>query len=184
MKQSFSGRSIFALSFVLLCRFVSSFNLVLMAQGGGRRRSKSISDELQGISDNDCGQDLQGVSLPPRNQVKGWEFGDNVRMACANVNGKFYALQGECPRCAFDLWKGDLIVDDPAWTDLPRLACPTCSTTYGLRSGVAGPPLKRTGLQAFVANLAQTSTKTDTGKRAKAYVITRDEDGKIYCRER
>ena len=87
-------------------------------------------------------------------------------------------------RCAFDLWKGDLIVDDPGWDDLPRIACPTCSTTYALTNGKSGPPIKRTGLQAFVGNLAKTATVDDANKDAKAYRITRDEDGRVYCRER
>ena len=66
-------------------------------------------------------------------KIKGWEFGEKQRLACANVDGSFYVVQGECPRCAFDLFKGD-IVTDPAFEDkpgdLPRIACPTCSTTF------------------------------------------------------
>lgn len=77
-----------------------------------------------------------------------------------------------------------MIADDPAFEDLPRIACPTCSTTYAMSNGKKGPPLKRTGLQAFVGNLAKTSTIDDANKDAKAYVITRDEDGRVYCRER
>jgi hypothetical protein len=53
-----------------------------------------------------------------------------------------------------------------------------------LRSGQPGPPLKRNGLQAFVSSLAMTSTQSDAGKSAKAFIITRDENGKVYCRER
>ena len=120
--------------------------------------------------------------------MKGWEFGDKFRMVCANVGGKLYALEGQCPRCAFDLWKGDLITDaDPGWDDfdLPRVACPTCATTYGLANGKKGPPLKRTGLAGFVGNLAKTATVDSSSVDAKAFLITRDEDdGRVYCRER
>ena len=104
-------------------------------------------------------------------------------MACANVGGTFYAVQGDCPRCAFDLFKGDLITDGDAWEDVPRVACPTCSTTYGLRTGQHGPPIKRTGLNALVGNLASTATQKDSYKNAKAFTITRDEDGRVYCRD-
>jgi nitrite reductase/ring-hydroxylating ferredoxin subunit len=112
-------------------------------------------------------------------------------MVATKVGGRYYALQGECPRCGFDLWRGALLVDDrgggggAAFDDLPRVACPTCSTTYSLRNGKVGPPLKRSGLAGFVGNLAKTATATEAGKNAKAYVITRDEtDGRAYCRER
>lgn len=32
--------------------------------------------------------------------VKGWEFGEKKTMACAQVDGRFFALEGQCPRCA------------------------------------------------------------------------------------
>ena len=105
-------------------------------------------------------------------------------MVCANVEGKLYALEGQCPRCGFDLYRGDLISNDPAWDDLPRIACPTCSTTYGMRSGRKGPPMKRKGLAGFVGNLAKTATVDASSSDAKAYIITRDDDGRVYCRER
>ena len=87
-------------------------------------------------------------------------------------------------RCAFDLYKGDLIVDDPGWDDLPRIACPTCATTYNLINGKHGPPLKRTGLAGFVGGLTKQATADASSNDATAYVITRDEDGRVYCRER
>lgn len=117
--------------------------------------------------------------------IKGWEFGGGVQMACANVDGKFYALQGDCPRCAFDLFKGDLIDTDPAWDNKPLVACPTCSTTFSFKTGKYGPRLKRTGLQAFVGNLAKTATEKDSFKSAKAFAITIDEDdGRVFCLEK
>merc|ERR1712232_1372370 len=98
------------------------------------------------------GQEITGVTLPGRGQLKGWEFGGGKKMACANVDGVFLAVQGDCPRCGFDLWKGDLISeDDPrsaGYEDIvPLVAYPTCSVTYSLKTGMYGPPLKRTGLQ-------------------------------------
>ena len=42
-------------------------------------------------------------------------------MACANYDGTFYAVDGACPRCAFDLWKGTLITDEESFgPDVPR----------------------------------------------------------------
>ena len=118
----------------------------------------------------------------PKGTIKGWEFGGGVQLACTNVGGELFAVQGDCPRCAFDLFKGDLITDSVAWDDVPRVACPTCSTTYGLRTGKHGPPLKRTGLSAFVGNLAMTATKGEEYKDAKVFKITRDDDGRVFCR--
>lgn len=120
-----------------------------------------------------------------KGMIKGWEFGGGVRIACANVDGDLFAVQGDCPRCAFDLFKGDLLVDATVWgDDVPRVACPTCSTTYGLRSGTHGPPLKRTGfLASMVGNFALTATKADEYKDARAFKITRDADGRVFCRD-
>jgi hypothetical protein len=93
-------------------------------------------------------------------------------------------VSGECPRCAFDLWKGDLIANDPGFEDLPRVACPTCATTYSLRTGRYGPPLKRTGLAGFVGRLAKTATAGDKPKDAEAFEITLDDEGRVFCRKR
>jgi nitrite reductase/ring-hydroxylating ferredoxin subunit len=166
---------------------VLAFNFVLM---GVRRGKGALTQNLEGSSkdpralNQGKGQEITGVTLPADGTIKGWEFGDGVRLVCANVGGKFYAVQGDCPRCAFDLWKGDLIFNDPAWTDLPRVACPTCSTTFSMNSGKRGPPIKRNGLQAFVGKLAKTATSSDGSKDAKAFLVTRDPDGRVYCRER
>jgi hypothetical protein len=74
-------------------------------------------------------------------------------------------------------------VNDSAWDDLPRVACPTCATTFSMRSGKHGPPIKRAGLQAFVSGLAKSATVNEASKDAKAFIITvDDEEGKVYCR--
>jgi nitrite reductase/ring-hydroxylating ferredoxin subunit len=172
-----------------------SFSFVLMGRGRGR------GDLKRALSDNDGqpkkrgkvqdptasmnegrGQEITGVTLPAEGMIKGWEFGDKKVMACANVGGQFYAVQGDCPRCAFDLWKGDLIVNDPGFEDLPRVACPTCATTYSMRSGMYGPPIKRTGLAGFVSGLAKTATANQE-RNCEAFQITVDSDtGCVYCR--
>jgi hypothetical protein len=52
-----------------------------------------------------------------------------------------------------------------------------------MRSGKHGPPIKRTGLQAFVSGLAKSATANEASKDAKAFIITvDDQDGKVYCR--
>mmetsp|Transcript_14306 Transcript_14306/g.20150 ORF Transcript_14306/g.20150 Transcript_14306/m.20150 type:complete len:204 (+) Transcript_14306:191-802(+) len=173
---------------------VDAFTLVMMGarRGKGSLKNRINDDSSKGINNNSNnksmnagkGQEITGVTLPTQGQVKGWEFGEGVRLACANVDNTFYGIQGDCPRCAFDLWKGDLIYNDPGWDDLPRIACPTCSTTFSLKTGKHGPPIKRKGLAAFVGNLAKTATAQESGKDAQAFLITRDEDGRVYCRER
>jgi len=104
-------------------------------------------------------------------------------MACANIGGRFYGIQGACPRCAFDLWKGTIVTDEAFGLDIPRVACPTCSTTFSLTTGKHGPPLKRSGLAGFVGGLALTATVQDSAKDAKVYTIATEQD-RIFCRER
>ena len=120
---------------------------------------------------------------PTAGTIKGWEFGGGVQVACANVGGELFAVQGDCPRCAFDLFKGDLITDPVAWDDVPRVACPTCSMTYGFRTGKQGPPLKRAGLSAFVGTLAMSATKGEESKKARVFKISRGDDGRVFCRD-
>lgn len=175
----------FFLTVALLPTTTTAFSLVFM---GARRGKGDLKRSLTGDSGKNsrARQEITGVTLPAENSMRGWEFGEGVRLVVANTGGnQYWALQGDCPRCSFDLWRGNLIVDDPGFTDLPAVACPTCSTTYSLKTGKHGPPLKRTGLQAFTSNLAKTATNTDAMKDARAFVITREEeDGKVYCRER
>lgn len=190
------GLFVFALFFTS-CYSVSGFSLVMM---GSRRGKGGLKKSLDPASAGDKrmrtknttmnslnggkGQEITGVTLPADGTIKGWEFGEGFRMACAHVGGNFYALQGDCPRCAFDLWKGDLITDDLAWDDCPRVACPTCATTFSFRNGKKGPALKRTGLAGIVGGLAKTATQLDDYKDAKAFIITRDEDGRVFAKER
>jgi nitrite reductase/ring-hydroxylating ferredoxin subunit len=181
------------LPFTILCWLLSfmtpveSFSLVLMAKRGkgGLQKSldgKSVSKKkAQAQSER---QEITGVTLPADGKIKGWEFGDRVQVACANVGGRFYAVQGSCPRCAFDLWKGDLIADDPGFDDLPRVACPTCAITFSMVSGKYGPPMKRTGLAGFVGGLAKSATAGDKPMDAEAFEITQDDDGRVFCKKK
>ena len=79
------------------------------------------------------------------------------------------------------MFKGDLIPDSVAWEVLQRVACPTCSTTYGFRTGKYGLPLSRIGLSAFIGNLANTSTNGADFKDARVFNITTDECGPVFC---
>ena len=98
------------------------------------------------------------------------------------MDDNYYAVQGECPRCAFDLWKGT-IVPNEAFGPEPTIACPTCSTTYSLKTGKFGPAYKRTGLAGFVSDLTKTATMSAASKDVQAFVITVDGE-RVFCRER
>ena len=101
------------------------------------------------------------------------------------MDGKLYAVEGTCPRCSFDLFKGKLLVDEDVWGPEPRVACPTCSVTYSLKTGKFGPEYKNKGLAGFVNTWAKTATVNNASQDVAAFIITRDEDtGKVYCRER
>ena len=67
----------------------------------------------------------------------------------------------------------------------PRVACPTCATTYSLQTGTFGPELKREGLAGFVSTWAKTATINNASQDVDAYIITRDsESGQVFCKER
>eukprot|EP00591_Stephanopyxis_turris_P011947 CAMPEP_0195516232 /NCGR_PEP_ID=MMETSP0794_2-20130614/7019_1 /TAXON_ID=515487 /ORGANISM="Stephanopyxis turris, Strain CCMP 815" /LENGTH=193 /DNA_ID=CAMNT_0040644779 /DNA_START=78 /DNA_END=659 /DNA_ORIENTATION=- len=168
----------------------SSFTLTMM---GARRGKGNLKRNLESSSsprsqkdvkslNKGKGQEITGVTLPQEGKIKGWEFG-NVQMATTQIDGRYYALQGTCPRCGFDLFKGKL-VNEEAFGNEPVVACPTCSTTFSFKTGKPGPPYRTTGLAGFVSGLAKTATIKDASKSAVAYVITRELDGKVYCRER
>jgi len=67
----------------------------------------------------------------------------------------------------------------------PRVACPTCATTYSLKTGKFGPELKQTGLAGFVNTWAKTATVNNASRDVAAFAITAEEGtGQVFCRER
>mmetsp|Transcript_22750 Transcript_22750/g.29147 ORF Transcript_22750/g.29147 Transcript_22750/m.29147 type:complete len:192 (+) Transcript_22750:275-850(+) len=174
----------FSLLLASMVTVTEAFTLQMMGRRKGNLK-KQLNDS-KGVKsarsmNQGKGQLLTGVSFPEEMKVKGWEFGEDTRMACARVEGKLYAIEGTCPRCAFDLYKGT-IDNTGAFGDDPVLACPTCSTTYNLRTGKCGPPYKRTGLAGFVGKLTQTATATEANIDAKCYILTKDDEGQVYIR--
>ena len=171
-------------SFVLMGRGKGNLKRALSDNDSRRSKKRGKAQDPTASLNEGRGQEITGVTLPAENQIKGWEFGDKKTVACGNVGGQFYAVQGDCPRCGFDLWKGTLITDDPGFEDLPRVACPTCSTTFSMKSGLYGPPLKQKGLAGFVSGLASTATANQE-RNADAFIITVDsETGRVYSRKR
>ncbi|KAL3786071.1 hypothetical protein ACHAWO_006693 [Cyclotella atomus] len=176
---------------------INAFSLEMM---GGRRGKGNLKRSLDPSAVGDKrvkaasgvaslnggkGQEITGVTMPDEGNIKGWAFGADKTIACANVGGKYYAVDGTCPRCAFDLYKGKLLVDREVWGKDPRVACPTCATTYSLQTGGFGPELKREGLAGFVSTWAKTATINNASQDVTAYVITMDaETGQVFCRER
>ena len=121
----------------------------------------------------------------PEGKIRGWAFGEGRTVACANVGGEYLAVDGRCPRCGFDLYRGRLLDDADVWGPEPHVACPTCAATYSLRTGRFGPEYRATGLAGFVNTWAKTATIGNASKGALAFVVTREEGtGKVYCRER
>eukprot|EP01082_Thalassiosira_pseudonana_P010465 g9333.t1 g9333 contig36:354801-355707(+) len=189
-------RTLLLLVTTFLSYNVSGFTLIMMGSRRGKGNLKrsldpsSVGDKGVGGAGNvksingGRGQEITGVSLPEKGTIKGWAFGGDKTIACANVGGKYYAVDGACPRCAFDLFKGKLLVDKDVWGADPVVACPTCSTTYSFKTGKFGPEYKQTGLAGFVNTWAKTATVNAASRDVGAYVITQDrETGKVYCRE-
>jgi nitrite reductase/ring-hydroxylating ferredoxin subunit len=177
----------------------TSSTMIMMARGRGnlkrnldddavkskkKKKGGAVSQDPINSLNEGKGQEITGVTLPASGTIKGWEFGEKKSMVCANVDDKFFAIQGDCPRCGFDLWKGTLIADDlSGFEDLPRVACPTCSQTFSMKSGLYGPPLKRKGLSGFVSGLAKSATEGDKMRNADAFQISLDSDtGRVFCK--
>ncbi len=75
-------------------------------------------------------------------------------------------------------------MDTEVWGAEPRVACPTCSVTYSLKTGKFGPEYKATGLAGFVSTWAKTATASNASRDVSAFAITKDEEtGKVFCRE-
>lgn len=169
-----------------------AFTLAMMGsrRGKGGNLKRNLDDasgrggSVKGIN-RGRGQEITGVTLPDRGKIRGWAFGEGRTVAAANVDGRFFAIDGACPRCAFDLYRGKLLTDEDVWGPEPRVACPTCGVTYSLKTGQAGPEYKNKGLAGFVNTWAKTATVSSAAKDATAFVITSDDDtGQVFCRER
>lgn len=76
---------------------VEGFSVVFMAKRGKGGLKRNLDDDDKATeakaANGGKGQEITGVTMPADGKVRGWEFGENVRMACANVDGKFYALE-------------------------------------------------------------------------------------------
>ena len=65
------------------------------------------------------------------------------------------------------------------------MSCPTCGTTYSMKTGKFGPEYKEGGLVGFVNTWARTATVNKASQDVDAYIITSDEETKkVFCRER
>jgi hypothetical protein len=58
---------------------------------------------------------IGGVTVPEVGRIKAWEltFGEDPprKFACFRPSeGQVFLLDGECSKCAFDLWQGELVV--------------------------------------------------------------------------
>eukprot|EP00578_Thalassiosira_sp_NH16_P002719 CAMPEP_0181129750 /NCGR_PEP_ID=MMETSP1071-20121207/29489_1 /TAXON_ID=35127 /ORGANISM="Thalassiosira sp., Strain NH16" /LENGTH=201 /DNA_ID=CAMNT_0023215759 /DNA_START=259 /DNA_END=864 /DNA_ORIENTATION=+ len=118
-------------------------------RGKGGNLKRSLDEKGRGSAsgvNSGRGQEITGVTLPGQGKIRGWAFGEDRTIACANVDGEYLAVDGTCPRCGFDLFKGKLLTDADVWGPQPRVACPTCSTTYSLKTGKFGPEYKAKGL--------------------------------------
>ncbi|GMH94746.1 hypothetical protein TrST_g3360 [Triparma strigata] len=121
------------------------------------------------------GLEVTGVTLPTADSpITGWIVGTDTKVAVANINDVYYGLQGACPRCGFDLFRGTATTSPN-----PKISCPTCRTSYNAASGQPDGELKGD----FTSNLARLATTDKSKNAAKAFSIT-VKDGRVFVRDR
>ncbi|GMI22025.1 hypothetical protein TeGR_g8490 [Tetraparma gracilis] len=148
--------------------------------GSRRRSSRAPSPQPPGGP----GLKVSGVTLPTAAKpLAGWllpaaPFATpptptrKIAVALPPGSSSFFGLSASCPRCGFDLYKGELLSS--------TLGCPTCKTRFSLADGEP----QGEGPGDFVSRLARTATMDRASKRAEVYAVTVDESGDVFVKER
>jgi nitrite reductase/ring-hydroxylating ferredoxin subunit len=200
MRAAAAAVSLIAVCIVLSCLAVCGLHLPTMSphrrivaggRGGssiaalGARRKGSLDKLMEDAESEPSGINsgfwtrVSGVSLPPEGAKKAWELeldGNKVTVAAFRIDSTLYALGNECPRCAFDLWRGTLIRGQPGSGSSrgqkgePKISCPLCGTTYDLATGQAGEPMKRSGISGWVGGLTLGATSEADAKKGATVV--------------
>jgi hypothetical protein len=108
---------------LLLSHVISSVHFALMRPKGSQRINPSPRSSTKSLpiwAEN-------GVTLPDEGQIKGWEFGDAVRLACAKVDGSPIAVSFVGPEQAVG-----------RWLEQPAKGSPTGTRRLGLSRGCRG----------------------------------------------
>mmetsp|Transcript_59084 Transcript_59084/g.163213 ORF Transcript_59084/g.163213 Transcript_59084/m.163213 type:complete len:213 (-) Transcript_59084:296-934(-) len=113
---------------------------------------------------------VNGVSIPQPGKIKAWALplgagGKEKILTCVNYASDLHVFDSSCTKCAWDMWKGDVVPTE----NEPRIACPLCGTTYVLSSGEPRAALKREGFQGWVGGLARTSTAAEQATTLTRY---------------
>lgn len=117
---------------------------------------------------------IPGITAPGEKKLKGWALevggGTTLPLCATTVNGKLYAMEGECSRCNWGLERGELrgsVSGDAA------IACALCGQTYSVVTGEPGPVVEKKGAAGWVGGLARsapTTSKPRTQKTIRADV--------------
>lgn len=130
----------------------------------------------KGIPDEDIWTEISGISLPRKDrEIKAWDLniGSQRKVLVAARSGdKIFVLDGECSKCAWDMWKGQVVSGE-------RIACPLCGSCYSLANGDPQGSVQRSGFSGFVGGLANqaTSSKESTTLGVYPLRISASDDG-------
>jgi len=122
---------------------------------------------------------IAGVSVPEVGKIKAWELnlGEEAprKFACCRpAEGKVYLVDGECSKCAFDLWQGELVIGSEAKGNAEkpaRVACPVCGQMFALPTGQPMGVKQKKGVGGWISGLAQSATATTTAKPIGTYPV-------------
>jgi nitrite reductase/ring-hydroxylating ferredoxin subunit len=122
---------------------------------------------------------VDGVSIPEVGNMKAWQLpiaGADRRFVCARPKAdRVYLVDGECTRCAFDLWRGTMTAGDS-----PKVACPVCRETFSLLDGEPMGVAEKGGFEGWVGGLARTATTNKVvGLRSYPIKVTRTTEGTV-----
>ena len=147
--------------------------------GGGKKggKNKKRNAPVKGKQRNKepSWTDVSGVTFPEKaGDIRAWElnFGEKgaKKFACVRPKqSEVYLIDGECSRCSFDLWRGEVIL--PSDGSPARLSCPVCRQVYELPTGEPKGIQVKEGLGGWVNGLARSATLSDREKPITSYPI-------------
>ena len=141
---------------------------------GGKNKKKNVPAKGKQRNKEPIWTDVSGVTFPEKaGDIRAWELniGSTARkFACVRPRAsEVFLVDGTCSRCAFDLWRGEIIL--PSDGSPARLSCPVCGQVYELSSGEPKGIQKKEGFNGWVNGLVRSATLSERERPIASYPI-------------